>query len=83
LDLLGLQELKIIARKLSKAKTSEGGTQYKPELPEKKRVLTSRRITFSKQLTDINKVSEYLFDEIREPNEVGEICFDRFLDKVQ
>jgi hypothetical protein len=32
-----------------------------------------------KKISEIDSVSKYLFDETREPDEVGEACFDRVL----
>lgn len=53
--------------------------QYKPQLPEKAKLLNESRISFVKSKTEIAKVSEYLFDEQRSPAEVGSLCFDRIL----
>ncbi len=80
-SVLDLRQLKKIAKKLP-SKTVRGDgiqKQYKPELPEKVVVVTTARIQFEKKLTDIEKVSQFLFDEIRKPNDVGETCFDRTL----
>jgi hypothetical protein len=56
--------------------------QYVPKLPEKKTLKTTRRICFVKKVTQIEKVSRYLFDEVREPEEVGEACFDSFMEQA-
>lgn len=58
------------------------GKQYKPTLPEKQIVETERTIKFRRDVDAINLVSNYLFGEVREPSEVGEVCFDRTFDKA-
>jgi len=55
---------------------------YRPDLPEKKKSKSARRISFTRELSDIEAVSYYLFDEIRKPKEVGEKCFDNALTKA-
>jgi Histidine kinase-, DNA gyrase B-, and HSP90-like ATPase len=84
LKFLDLKELRKVAQKLSLTAVHGEGLQkqYKPELPEKKRIATTRRICFEKKITDIEKVSQHLFDESRTPEEVGETCFDRILDEA-
>jgi hypothetical protein len=57
--------------------------QFVPSLPEKKKLQTTRRISFVRKTTEIEKVSRYLFDEDREPNEVGERCFERVLSEAK
>jgi hypothetical protein len=57
--------------------------QFIPDLPEKKKIQTTRRITFVREMSEIERVSRYLFDEIREPNAVGEGCFERALSKAR
>jgi hypothetical protein len=81
LDFLDLKELKKTARKLNLATVRGEGAQkqFKPELPEKKKIETTRKISFTKELADIEKVSQHLFNEIRTPEKVGETCFDRIL----
>jgi hypothetical protein len=85
LKFLDLKELRKIAQKMSLTTLRGDGVQkqYKPELPEKKKITTTRRISFEKKITDIEKVSQYLFDENLPPDEVGEICFDRILDEAK
>lgn len=80
-SVLDLKQLKRLSKKLPLTSLIGDGVQkqYKPQLPERKRVQTTRRIAFVKKITDIQQVSEYLFSEIREPNEVGERCFDKTL----
>lgn len=76
---LDLKELKKAVAKLSfSAVRGEGQQkQFKPDLPEKTQNETTRRISFTKEMVEIEKVSLHLFDEIRPPNIVGETCFDR------
>lgn len=77
---LGLSKLKDLAKKLSlSAIPGTSGKQFKPKLPEKKRITTTARISFIKPKTEIEAVSCLLFDEVRESSTVGEACFDRIL----
>jgi hypothetical protein len=49
----------------------------------KKLEARKRRVTFIKELDEIRKVAEYLFEDVdKEPSAVGEECFDRFLDEA-
>lgn len=54
------------------------GEQYKPELPLPKQLKPHiRRICFSKRLSEIEAVAEYLFeDRTVDASSVGEKCFD-------
>lgn len=78
---LNLQELKDISQRLKLPSVRGDGTQrqYVPDLPERKILKTTKRICFTKKIKDIEKVSNHLFDEVREPNEVGEACFTQVL----
>jgi hypothetical protein len=78
LDLLELQD---ISRRLALSSVGGDGVQkqYTPDLPEKKKVVTTRQISFERELAEIEKVSRFLFSEIRSANEVGEGCFERTL----
>lgn len=78
---LDLRELKKLTEHLRLASVQGEGAQkqYKPELPERKKTDTVRRISFARELAEIEKVSTYLFDEIRKPDAIGEECFDRIL----
>lgn len=78
---LDLRELKAIAEKLLFSSVRGGGVQYqfKPDLPEKVKVDSTRRISFARELAEIEMVSNYLFDGLRKPDEVGETCFERAL----
>jgi hypothetical protein len=78
---LGLSELKEIAARMPLI-TIAGKfpqRQFKPSLPEKKKLITEKRISFKKPIKEIESVSAVLFDESREANDVGEECFNRFL----
>jgi len=81
IDVLELRALKQLAPKLHFVRLAGDGAlqQYKPTLPEKVKIVTTRRIKFDKEQTQIATVSQHLFDEQRDPNEVGETCFDRLL----
>ena len=81
LETLDLLELQDAAKKLSMHAVRGDGVQkqFTPELPEKIKIVSTRRISFEREIADIDKVSRYLFDEIRKPSEVGEVCFDRTL----
>lgn len=78
---LDLRELKRVSKKLTMVPLQGKGMQrhYKPRLPEKKKSDTSRRISFIKEIDDIEQVSQYLFEETRRPDDVGEKCFDTVL----
>lgn len=78
---LSLKGLKEISQQLKLIKVRGDGVQqqYVPDLPEKKVLKTTKRICFVKKIKDIEKVSNHLFDEVREPEEVGKACFDQVL----
>ena len=73
-----LRQLKRFAGSLPMAPLKGRGDEkhYRPDLPEKKKSKTDRRISFMRELSDIEVVSHYLFEELRKPKEVGEKCFD-------
>jgi hypothetical protein len=75
-DLVGLKEM---VRKitLSPSANMAGFRIFKPSLPLKVKESTSRRITFVKPISEITAVSQYLFDEERDPSDVGQACFER------
>jgi Histidine kinase-, DNA gyrase B-, and HSP90-like ATPase len=81
IPVLDLIELERMWPKLSSSVVRGNGLQrqFTPKLPERTSVITTRRITFVREMSDIEQVSRCLFDEVREPNEVGEECFDRSL----
>jgi len=78
---LDLRQLKTVAEKLSFTAVRGTGSQcqFKPNLPEKTMVDSTRRISFVRELVEIEFVSNYLFDELRKADEVGETCFERVL----
>jgi len=54
------------------------------ELPEPQQANPNKQIRFYKPLSDIKKVSAYLFDDPDVPStEVGEKCFDSILEKAK
>ena len=62
-----------------------GGKQFKPELPAPKPERSStRRISYNKDMDDIQTVGDYLFgDEKVTPSQVGEKCFDLMMEEAQ
>ena len=70
-----------IADKTNTVKDGSGGKQYKPKLPLPPTAEpTTRFIRFSKLISDIEVVSEHLFDDPSfRPEEVGEACFEKVL----
>ena len=62
-----------------------GGTHFKPKLPQPKPEPSSkRRISYSKDLDDIETVQNHLFgDEEVKPSQVGEKCFDQILKEAK
>jgi len=80
LPVLDIMALEALWPKLRSNAVGDGlQKQFVPNLPQKTTLRTTRRISFVRKTTDIEKVSRYLFDDIREPNEVGELCFERAL----
>lgn len=77
---LSFDEIKLEAKslKFSKSKASSiEGLQYTPTLPLPMMPANEKRISFTKKIKDIKKVSEYLFEDAEvSPSEVGEKCFD-------
>lgn len=64
--------------------TVPAGEQYKPTLPLPKALEpTKRRISFTKDISDIRTVAEYFEDTYAEPSEVGEKCFDFVLKEAR
>jgi hypothetical protein len=81
-------EVKAEAGKLSfhsTTRTVPKGDQYKPELPlPKKLEPRKRRISFVKDVEDVECVAEYLFDDRdADPSSVGERCFDLILKEAR
>lgn len=76
---LSLQEIKAEAAKLPFVKVNSGfpGRQYKPKLPEPKKLEPKqRRISFVKDVEEVERVAAYLKEPDATPSEVGEKCFD-------
>jgi hypothetical protein len=82
---LDLRELKCLAPRIPFSSIRGNGVQklFKPELPKKKETDTKRRMCFTRELQEIEKVSQFLFDESRAPEEVAATCFDRFLEQAE
>ena len=74
-----LEELKLETEELTFSSTRREplGSQFKPKLPMPTRIEpTKRRISFVKEVEDINTVAEYIGEPEMKPSEVGESCFD-------
>lgn len=70
--------------RLSTTKGTFKGRQYKPDLPRPVSVKTTERITFTRPVNEVKKVSRHLFDnQIREPRVVGEKCFELILEEAR
>ena len=64
--------------------TRDGGRQFKPILPKpEKEKGDTIWIRFAAKESECNAVSEFLFEEIRLPSEVGEACYKRALAEAQ
>lgn len=86
-DALSLEELKGKVRHLELraiTKSIPAGEQYVPELPMPARVEPrKRRIAFTKQIRDIRRLGDHLFDDPEtDPSDIGERCFDVMLEKI-
>lgn len=71
--------------KLNSVKSGLGGRRFMPKLPMPEPEPSSKkRISYSKDLEDIETVKEYLFGEQEvSPSRVGEECFDQMLREAQ
>ncbi|EAA6221733.1 ATP-binding protein [Salmonella enterica subsp. salamae] len=70
--------------KWSTIRKSTGGKVFRPNLPIPRTNDPTRQIRYSKKITDIETVSEFLFgDRDRSPNEVGERCFDYIIQEIE
>lgn len=82
-EILTLDEIKARSESLTFSKVTKGagGKQFKPKLPlPKKEEPNSRRLTFTRDIEEIQVVKEYLFgDKPATPAEVGDKCFDEIL----
>jgi hypothetical protein len=59
-----------------------GGQVFKPNLPMPKEEDPVAKVVFTKKRSEIDAVSEYIFEELKPPAEVGEYCFDQMLKRV-
>jgi hypothetical protein len=85
---LSFEEIKEKAQDLPLNTTKQSalpGQQYKPSLPKPKKLATQqRRISFVKNVGDVQAVADYLFqDEDADPSAVGEKCFDLILNEAR
>ncbi len=85
---LSFEQIKEQSRQLKfkrVTKSVPAGEQYRPSLPMPPSLDGSkRRISFTKSVTDVQVVSEHLFDDSdRDPSEVGEKCFDLQLEEAK
>ena len=82
-----LDKLKIESERLQLNPIRSGlkGNQFMPKLPKPKpEPSTKKRISYSKNLEEIEIVQSYLFDENQiTPSEIGEKCFDTILREAQ
>lgn len=70
--------------KWSKVTRSIGGNTYKPKLPVPKESDPLKQIKFNRKISEIKLVSQYLFDDDSfAPTEVGNYCFEQFLEKAK
>ena len=86
-NLCTLEEIKKETEKvkLNPVKSGLKGKQFMPNLPvPDPQEPTRGRISYSKDLGDIQRVQEFLFgDEEKHPSQVGEACFDEILEESQ
>ena len=71
--------------KLNLVKSGLSGRRFMPKLPRPEPEPSSkRRISYTKDLEEIETVKEYLLgeQEVR-PSQVGEKCFDMILEEAQ
>jgi len=84
---LSLDEIKAQAGGLPFKPTRKyfpGGEQYRPVLPLPPMLEpTKRRICFTKDVSKIRNVGEYLGDSDMEPSDVGEKCFDTVYEEAR
>ncbi len=75
---------KIPTDKWSNVTRGIGGKKYKPNLPLPKEDDPPRQIRFSRRVSEITEVANYLFDESTTPaGDVGAKCFDDVLLKAR
>jgi hypothetical protein len=85
---LSFAEIKLESRHLTFSLTKASfppGEQFRPVLPMPKKLSpTMRRISFSRRVSEVQRVSEYLFDDPNaHPSTVGEKCFDLTLEEAR
>jgi len=84
---MSLPEIKAEARRIGLVATRSviPGKQFKPTLPEPKRIDSGkRRISFVRDHEEVKTVSSHLFrDESRDASTVGEKCFDLILKEAR
>jgi hypothetical protein len=85
---LSLEEIKSEAKSLRFSTTKRSalpGSQYRPDLPLPKRLESrTRRISYVKDVDEVKRVAEYLFDDMSaDPSDVGEKCFDLMLKETR
>ncbi len=77
---LGELKQRAATLKLQKTKGSLGGRQHKPTLPKPDQEGGEKRISFSKPVAQVRRLSNYLFgDPEKSPKRVGQECFDLIL----
>ncbi|MER8896075.1 ATP-binding protein [Mesorhizobium sp. M0187] len=72
-------DVNLAQSKVGKRNSKTGAIQYKPVLPAPPADGEERRISFSRKRSEIEIVSQYLFNEVRTPSDVGEECFEQTL----
>jgi hypothetical protein len=85
LHYLDLRGLKTIAGKLPLTNIRGDGVQrqYKPALPVKEQDESTHRISFVREIEEIDEVSQFLFEDARSADEVGEACFEKVLEEAR
>jgi len=81
---LSFEQIKLETARLpfnTTKKSVPAGEQYRPALPMPRRLEPrNRRISFTKDIDDVKRVAEYLFEDAdKDPSAVGEECFDLIL----
>ena len=85
-DKVKLSEMKQIAEemKLSTVRKYPQGSQYAPDLPFPKEEREYQRISFRRKTVEIEKLSNYLFEEPGRPaSEIGDKCFEILLKEAE
>ncbi len=85
-SMLNIEEVRQSVKKVSMIATrgTYPGKQHKPELPLPVKSRTSERISFVRNIDEIQRVSRFLFQSARKSSaEVGEQCFERVLKEAE